>query len=259
MKSVWNDQEAARFDGDLAQRVYSSRLLGREPSLVMHGGGNTSVKSQVANVFGEKEEVLLVKGSGWDLETIEAAGFAPCRMDHLLKLAKLETLSDTQMAVELRKCLTDVSAPAPSVEAILHAILPARFVDHTHADAILTITNAPSGAERVRGLFGDELVYIPYVMPGFKLARLCAELYPKQVRSKTIGMLLLHHGLFTFGESAKVAYERMIELVTRAEDYLAKHNALHPTRPTAKSPVARIDRVEIATLRKSVSDAAGVP
>jgi rhamnose utilization protein RhaD (predicted bifunctional aldolase and dehydrogenase)/NAD(P)-dependent dehydrogenase (short-subunit alcohol dehydrogenase family) len=259
MKSFWNDQEAAKFEGDLAQRVYSSRLLGREPSLVMHGGGNTSVKSQIANIFGEKEDVLLVKGSGWDLETIEAPGFAPCRMDHLLKLAKLPTLSDPQMAVELKKCLTDVSAPAPSVEAILHAILPARFVDHTHADAILTMTNSPNGADRVRGLFGDELVYIPYVMPGFKLARLCAELFPKQAGPKTIGMLLLHHGLFTFGESAKVAYERMIELVTRAEDYLAKWNTLNPAVPSAKSPDAQIDRVEIAALRKSVSDAAGVP
>jgi rhamnose utilization protein RhaD (predicted bifunctional aldolase and dehydrogenase)/NAD(P)-dependent dehydrogenase (short-subunit alcohol dehydrogenase family) len=259
MKNRWNDRDAATYVGDLPQRVYSSRLLGTEPTLVMHGGGNTSVKSTVKDIFGESLDVLFVKGSGWDLETIEPRGFAPCRMQHLSRLAELQSLSDTQMAVELKQSLTDINAPAPSVEAILHAILPARFVDHTHADAILTITNSPHGAERVRALFGDELVYIPYVMPGFKLARLCAELYPQQAGAKTVGMLLLHHGLFTFGESAKVAYERMIELVTRAEDYLAKHNAFHVNAPTAKSADIRIDRLEVAALRKSVSDAAGVP
>lgn len=175
MKSLWNDAEAVKFIGDVQKRVYTSRLLGREPQLVMHGGGNTSVKSQVTNLFGEQEDILFVKGSGWDLETIEAPGFAPCRMTHLLKLAGLETLSDPEMAAELRKSLIEVNAPAPSVEAILHAILPAKFVDHTHADALLTLTNSPNGEQRVREIFGDELVYIPYVMPGFKLARLCAD------------------------------------------------------------------------------------
>ncbi len=125
MKSRWSDQDASRCAGDLALRVYTSRLLGAEPSLVLHGGGNTSVKSSITNLFGEEEGVIYVKGSGWDLETIEAAGFSPCRMQPLLALAKLETLSDPQMAAELRKSMTDVSAPAPSVEAILHAILPA--------------------------------------------------------------------------------------------------------------------------------------
>jgi rhamnose utilization protein RhaD (predicted bifunctional aldolase and dehydrogenase)/NAD(P)-dependent dehydrogenase (short-subunit alcohol dehydrogenase family) len=269
LKSLWNDAEAARFEGHLGQRVYTSRLLGREPSLVMHGGGNTSVKSRIKNIFGEEEEVLLVKGSGWDLETIEAAGFAPCRMDPLLRLARLEKLSDTQMAAELRKSLTDPNAPAPSVEAILHAVLPARFVDHTHADAILTLTNTPGGKERVQELFGTRLVYIPYVMPGFRLARLCAELFPQQSTPSTIGMLLLHHGLFTYGDTARSAYERMIELVTEAEDYLARHGArVHslaaPTKanastaPNSHEP-SRAVRAAIATLRKSISASAGAP
>ena len=261
MKSLWNEQEAAQFQGDVAQRVYTSRLLGREPALVMHGGGNTSVKSQVTNIFGEKESVLFVKGSGWDLETIEAAGFAPCRMDHLLRLATLETLSDPQMAVELRKSLTDVGAPAPSVEAILHAILPARFVDHTHADAILTVTNSPRGEERIGEIFGDRLVVIPYVMPGFKLARLCAELYPKQAGPRTVGMLLMNHGLFSFGDTAKVAYERMVELVTEAEDYLARHGALgqNARRGARPAQATRVPIADIAQLRRAVSDTAGVP
>jgi rhamnose utilization protein RhaD (predicted bifunctional aldolase and dehydrogenase)/NAD(P)-dependent dehydrogenase (short-subunit alcohol dehydrogenase family) len=272
VKNLWNDEEAVRYFGDLPQRVYSSRLLGADSSLVLHGGGNTSVKSEVTNVFGEAESVLYVKGSGWDLVTIEAAGFSPCRMQHLLRLAGLQTLSDAQMAVELKKSLTDINAPMPSVEAILHAIIPARFVDHTHADAILTMTNSPDGEQRVRKLFGEQLVYIPYVMPGFKLARLCAELYPQHAGKNTIGMLLLNHGLFTFGETAKSAYDRMIELVTRAEEYLAERKAWNvrvglskgagaqgatPSKPGSYSaPLARAD---IAALRKNVSVVAGHP
>ena len=264
MKSRWSDQDASRCAGDLALRVYTSRLLGAEPSLVLHGGGNTSVKSRVTNLFGEEEPILYVKGSGWDLETIEAAGFSPCRMQPLLALSKLETLSDPQMAAELRKSLADVAAPLPSVEAILHAILPARFVDHTHANAILTMTNSPNGEHRVRELFGDRLVYIPYVMPGFKLARLCAEVYPSQAGRHTVGMLLLKHGLFTFGETARESYERMIELVTLAEEYLAKRGASTPVRAEMRNGAAadlgsKKLRADIAALRKAVSDAAGMP
>ena len=264
MKSRWSDQDASHCAGDLALRVYTSRLLGAEPSLVLHGGGNTSVKSRITNLIGEEEPVIYVKGSGWDLETIEAAGFSPCRLQPLLALSKLETLSDPQMAAELRKSLTDVGAPSPSVEAILHAILPARFVDHTHADAILTMTNSPDGERRVRELFADRLVYIPYVMPGFKLARSCAEIYPAQAGRNTVGMLLLSHGLFTFGETAKESYERMIELVSLAEEHLAKRGAW--TAVSAESPSAaatvqatRTARADIAALRKAVSDAAGAP
>ena len=264
MKSRWSDQDASRCAGDLALRVYTSRLLGAEPSLVLHGGGNTSVKSRITNLFGEDEPVLYVKGSGWDLETIEAAGFSPCRMRPLLALSKLETLSDPQMAAELRKSLTDIGAPSPSVEAILHAILPARFVDHTHANAILTMSNSPGGEQRVRELFGDRLVYIPYVMPGFKLAHLCAELYPAQAGRNTTGMLLLNHGLFTFGETAKESYERMIELVSLAEEYLARRGAWSPTTAelgdgAETQPVPKPPRADIAALRKAVSDAAGAP
>ncbi|MFI4907562.1 MAG: bifunctional aldolase/short-chain dehydrogenase [Steroidobacterales bacterium] len=263
MKSRWSEPDARQYAGDLALRVYTSRLLGAEPSLVLHGGGNTSVKTSVTNLFGEEEAVLYVKGSGWDLETIEAAGFAPCRMEPLLRLAKLGKLSDREMAAELRKSLIDVNAPSPSVEAILHAILPARFVDHTHADAILALTNSPEGEQRVREVFGDRLVYIPYVMPGFKLARLCAELYPAQAGGETIGMLLLNHGLFTLGETAKSAYERMIELVSLAESYLAQRGARGAgtgvREPAASGPAPKALRGDIAALRKAVSAAATAP
>ena len=264
MKSRWSDQDASRCAGDLALRVYSSRLLGAEPALVLHGGGNTSVKSTVTDIFGEDERVIHVKGSGWDLETIEPAGFSPCRLEPLLALSKLEALSDSQMAAELRKSLTDVNAPAPSVEAILHAILPPRFVDHTHADAILALTNSPDGEHRVRELFGDRLVYIPYVMPGFELAQLCARIYPAQAHRGTVGMLLLKHGLFTFAETAKDSYERMIELVSLAEGYLARRGAWSPVavelaEDSTAQHVSETLRTDIAALRKAVSDAAGSP
>ena len=181
-------------------------------------------------------------------------------MSQLLRLAGLEALTDAQMAVELKRSLTDLNAPMPSVEAILHAIIPARFVDHTHADAILTMTNSPDGEKRVRELFGEQLVYIPYVMPGFKLARLCATLFPRHAGPDTIGMLLLNHGLFTFGDTAKSAYERMIQLVTRAESYLAEHQAWDvPLGPMPDSAPTAFARSDIAALRRQVSDIAGVP
>jgi rhamnose utilization protein RhaD (predicted bifunctional aldolase and dehydrogenase)/NAD(P)-dependent dehydrogenase (short-subunit alcohol dehydrogenase family) len=258
MKSLWNETDAALYPGELGQRVYSSRLLGRESALVLHGGGNTSVKVREKNIFGEEEEILYVKGSGWDLETIEAAGFSPCRLNHLLKLARLDTLSDLQMANELKGCLTNSAVPMPSVEAILHAILPGKFVDHTHADALISISNTAAGLERVREVFGDRLVVIPYVMPGFKLARLCAELFPQQAHAGTIGLVLMNHGLFTFGETARVAYERMIELVTLAENYLAGKGAW--VLPAASNPsTVPAVRTEVAAVRREISEAMGAP
>src|ERR671937_2384628 len=173
MRSLWDDRDAKAYPGPLGQRVYTSRLLGREHALVLHGGGNTSVKIRESTIFGDEQDILYVKGSGWDLETIEAAGFAPLRLDHVRRLASLHQLSDTQMVHELRAALTDPSAPTPSVETILHAMLPYTFVDHTHADALLAITNTENGETRVREIYGDSVVVLPYVMPGFDLARLC--------------------------------------------------------------------------------------
>ncbi len=258
MQSLWNDAEAQQYSGDLAQRVYTSRLLGRDKSLVMHGGGNTSVKIRQPNIFGREEDVLYVKGSGWDLETIEAAGFAPVKLAPLLELATLPTLSDTQMANELRVAMTDASAPSPSVEAILHAILPHKYVDHTHADAVISVTNSPNGRARIEEIYGDSVVIIPYVMPGFKLARLVAELFPPNAGANTIGMILLNHGVFSFGATAQESYERMIDLVNRAEDYLKKQNAwqIELSYPSAPSrPIAR----ELAALRQELSALAGAP
>jgi rhamnose utilization protein RhaD (predicted bifunctional aldolase and dehydrogenase)/NAD(P)-dependent dehydrogenase (short-subunit alcohol dehydrogenase family) len=274
MRSLWNEAEAARHTDDLSLRVYSSRLLGGDPSLVLHGGGNTSVKSTVRTLFGEDERVLFVKGSGWDLGTIEAAGFAPVRLAPLLRLATLDALSDTQMVNELRGAMTDAAAPTPSVEAILHAVLPFPWVDHTHADALLALMNTPVGEERVREVYGDSVVLIPYVMPGFALARAVAELFPAQSHAGTVGMVLYRHGLFTWGDTAREAYERHIELVSRAEEYLAGRGAWAPRRPTAdhrppaaddeggagaggEAPTPR--RVTLAALRHEISHTAGFP
>ena len=258
MKNLWNDTEAARFEGDLGLRIYTSRLLGRDPSLVLHGGGNTSVKIRERNLVGEEEDILYVKGSGWDLEFIEEAGFSPVRMAHLLKLARLEALSDPQMVNELLTHMTRASAPAPSVETILHAILPHQYVDHTHADAVLAVTNTASGEERIREIYGDTVVVIPYVMPGFDLARSCAAKFPAEAHAGTIGMVLMNHGIFSFGATARESYDRMIALVQMAEDYLAGHSAWALPRQRSGIPPKPI-RASAAKLRQEISKVAGFP
>ena len=215
MKSRWNDDEAAGGD-DLDRLVYLSRLVGADPSLVLAGGGNSSVKTVERDVFGDPVDVLHVKGSGWDMATIERAGFAPLRLDPVARLAELPELGDARMARELAAASLDPAAPAPSVESILHAVLPSRFVLHTHADAVLALTDTPGGAALVEEVYGDEVVVIPYVMPGFALARRCAEQFLAERHERTVGMVLLNHGLFTFAGDARTAYENHIDLVGRA-------------------------------------------
>ncbi len=258
MLSLWNDDEARGFSGDLGQRVYTSRLLGREPALVLHGGGNTSVKIPATNLLGDEEEILYVKGSGWDLEFIEAGGFAPVRLAHLIRLAGLPVLSDPDMVNELRTHMLDASAPTPSVEAILHAILPFKYVDHSHADVVVTLCNTPSGERRIRELYGDRVVVIPYIMPGFDLSRLCAEIFPRECTDNTIGMVLMNHGVFSFGATARESYERMIELVSMAEDELKRRNAWSVTCAPKVRP-ADSRRIELATLRRRLAEQIGAP
>ena len=257
MKSLWNNAEAAKFSGPLGPRVYTSRLLGRDKALVLHGGGNTSVKIAEKDLFGEQDEVLYVKGSGWDLESIEPAGFAPVKLDYVRRLASLPALSDPQMVNELATHVLRAGAPAPSVETILHALLPYKYVDHTHADAVLSISNSPDGDQRIRDIYADKVVVIPYIMAGFDLAAYCAREYPKQKTKHTVGMVLLSHGVFSFAAEAKESYELMIELVSMAEKYLTAHKAwsvgLPPTTASA------FKREDAAQLRSDVSMAAGFP
>ncbi len=261
MKSLWDDRSAEQYQGDLALRVYTSRLLGRDPSLVLHGGGNTSVKIREKNLVGESEDILYVKGSGWDLETIAEAGFAPVRMPHLIKLAQLPALSDSQMVNELKTQMTRADAPAPSVETILHAILPYKYVDHTHADAVIAVTNTADGLRRIREIYGDDVVVIPYVMPGFDLARVCAEKFVAEASDRTIGMVLMNHGIFSFGETAAIAYERMIALVDRAEQYLQQQGAWEIGRDAITTNTDKVKplRHDLAQLRSEVSQTAGFP
>ncbi|HSS28422.1 MAG TPA: bifunctional aldolase/short-chain dehydrogenase [Usitatibacter sp.] len=258
MKSLWTDAEAAGFAGDLGQRIYTSRLLGRDKSLVLHGGGNTSVKIRERDLLGRDVDVLHVKGSGWDLEHIEAAGFSPVRLDHLVALAKLPALSDPEMVNELRTHMLRADAPTPSVEAILHAILPHKFVDHTHSDAVLCLTNTPGGEKRIREVYGDTIVVIPYVMPGFDLARSVAEIFPREANARTRGMVLLNHGIFSFGETARESYERMIELVDAAERALDREGAWS-VMPAPGGPAPGAKSEEIASLRRDLSRVAGFP
>jgi rhamnose utilization protein RhaD (predicted bifunctional aldolase and dehydrogenase)/NAD(P)-dependent dehydrogenase (short-subunit alcohol dehydrogenase family) len=232
MESRYTDADAARAISDLraaipphlaaeplALRTYTARLLGADTSLVVHGGGNTSVKAPAKNLFGEAVDALYIKGSGWDLATIEPPGHPAVRLAPLLAYRALPAMSDEDMVNELRANLFDASAPTPSVETLLHAFLPHRFIDHTHADAILALADQPDGERVCRDVFGASLVWVPYVMPGFILAKRTAEAYEAAVaegHAPTV-IILERHGVFTFGASAKESYERMVTAVTRAE------------------------------------------
>jgi rhamnose utilization protein RhaD (predicted bifunctional aldolase and dehydrogenase)/NAD(P)-dependent dehydrogenase (short-subunit alcohol dehydrogenase family) len=251
----WRDDDAPP-PGDLVDsRVYTSRLLGSDHSLVLHGGGNTSLKITRPDLFGNLEDILLIKGSGWDLASIEVAGFTPLRLSDVVRLADLESLSDSEMARQLLTYRTDPSAPAPSVEAILHGLLPYRFVDHTHADAILALTNTTRGTSLVEEVLGGSVLVLPYAMPGFDLARQVAQ-NVHALTPDTHGIVLMNHGIFTFGESARESYERMIALVSRAE--LASPAGIR--RSDGKHVDATGDRrASIVRLRSDVSVAAGAP
>ncbi len=254
MRSRWSDSEAAGFSGDLGKRVYTSRLLGADSELVLHGGGNTSVKIRETDFFGDPVDVIYVKGSGWDLATIKEAGFAPVRMAPLLKMADMPQLSDADMVKHQRAAMLDPEAPNPSIEAILHAVIPFRFVDHTHANAIIALTNHPEGEERVRAVFGGKVLTVPYVMPGFILARTVWELIRgRDLAAEGIrGIILMNHGIFTFADDARGSYESMIEMVSAAEAALDASGA-----KLASVPPAPADLLGLAELRGRVSKLRG--
>ncbi len=229
MQSAFVDREAqALIDRyaesgvarDLALRLYTTRLLGRESALVLHGGGNTSLKTRATDLNGDEVDVLCVKGSGSDMGWIEPAGMPALRLEPLRKLRTRASLSDEEMLRVLRANLIDPTAPNPSLEVFLHAFMPAQFVDHTHATAVLSLTNQPNGAELIREVYGARLGFVPYRMPGFGLAKLAADVF--EADPDVEGLILEKHGIFTFGAQAREAYERMIEMVTRAEERLQR-------------------------------------
>lgn len=231
----WNDTDAQAFvdkagadpaDQQLALRVYSSRIIGQDPDLVMHGGGNTSCKVERKNLFGETEKILHVKGSGWDLATIEAAGLPGVRIEPLLRLRELDHLSDEDMVNVQRNNLIDSSSPNPSVETLLHAYLPHNVVDHTHATAFLVLANLPNFEEAVKEIFGDKLAVVPYIQPGFDLAVAAAKIYEEN--SEVEGLVLKNHGHFTFGDTAKESYDRVIEQTNMVEKWLQEKSGKIP-------------------------------
>lgn len=228
MKSRWSDPEfksvvdayvARGINRDLAIRTYTTRLLGMDPELVLHGGGNTSVKTVFTEMDGSEVDVLCVKGSGWDMGTIEPPGLPAVRLDPLKAMVGFETLSDDDMVMLQRRLLLDPAAPNPSVEAILHGLLPFKHIDHTHANAIVSLTNQPHGGEIVRELFPNSII-VPYVMPGFDLAKACDAAF--RANPNGDGMILLKHGIFTWSEDSRQSYEDMIEKIDRAERRIAQ-------------------------------------
>src|SRR6476660_865700 len=251
MQSAWNDRDAeaavARYAGlgrDLALRVYTTRLLGQDARLVLHGGGNTSVKTRLADLNGEDVDVLCVKGSGWDMGAIEPAGLPAVRLAPLLKLRAREKLSDEEMVRLQRANLIEPAAPNPSVETLLHAFIPHKFIDHTHSTAVLALTDQPDGEALCREVFGARVGYVPYLMPGFGLAKAAAAVFDADPSVE--GLILVKHGIFSFGADAREAYERMIALVTLAEERLTRQRK--PAFTGAKLPACRARVADVAPI-----------
>lgn len=259
MENLFDNDTAAQQADTLALRAYTSRLLGGEHALVMHGGGNTSVK-----VRENGEDILYIKGSGADLGLVSAADFAPVRLAEVLHLIELDALDNTQLVEAFRAALRNPAAPRPSIETLLHAVLPFPWVEHTHADAVLAVADTVDGETHIREALGEAAVIVPYHHSGFELAKACHEVYTRHATPKTIGMVLMHHGIFAFGHSARESYENMITLVNRAEEYLKSHQAWDIPMGFGGSGASSAQAggaviLELAALRRDISLAAGVP
>ncbi|MCC6553109.1 MAG: bifunctional aldolase/short-chain dehydrogenase, partial [Polyangiaceae bacterium] len=254
------DKYGAEHGEDLALRLYTSRLLGADPSLVLHGGGNISVKSRARDLLGDDVDVLLVKGSGWDLAAIEPRGLPACRLEPLRRAAAREAMTDEEMVAILRTQMLDPSGPIPSVEALLHAVLPARFVDHTHADAVLALVDQPDSEAVVRAAYGEGALFVPCVMPGFARARRVAELLRERAErgAPPSLMILDKHGVFTWGATAEESYTRMIEAVTTAERYMDDRIARAPL-PTIAPPSPDLHAAIGPVVRGALARASGRP
>lgn len=259
MKNKWSAEDSALYEGLLGQCVLASRLIGQDPGLVLHGGGNSSVKAPFEDVTGRQIDALWVKGSGWEMGSILKEGFAALPMLRLRELLELDVLSDEDMGRELRAARLDSAHPSPSVETLLHASLPFVAIQHSHADVILNLTNAKKGEAFVREVFGDDVVVIPYVKPGFDLARQVRDEWPKQAHPGTKGMVLMNHGLFSFGEDSRVAYESHVALISRAEKWLDENAGRRGKDSDRGESEIPTDVLQLASLRRSISSAAGHP
>lgn len=267
MRDRWSDDDAreavARWGpgwGEaVALRTYTSRLIGAESSLVLHGGGNTSVKATAVDALGEAREALYVKGSGWDLANLEPQGLPAVDLGWLRRLRALPTMTDEAMVNAIRTHQFDATAPMPSIETLLHAFLPHRFVDHSHADAILALTNTTGGARTVRAALGEDVAIVPYVKAGFDLARLAADVH--DANPDCIGLVLMQHGLFSFGATARESYQRHLDIVQRARKFLGKAAASQTLRPPTRvdtEAAARARATRLAPiLRGALAEPAG--
>ncbi len=248
MKSGWIDRDAetmvahgakSDIDRDFALRIYTTRLLGRDPKLVLHGGGNTSVKARMRDVLGDEVEVLRVKSSGSDMAAIEPDGFCAVRLAPMRKLRALDRIDDEELVGIERANLLDPAAPNPSVEMMLHAFLPHKFVDHTHATAVLSVIDQPDGEKKCAEVFGRRLAFVPYVMPGFGLAKKAIEVFERA--KPRDGLILSKHGIVTFAEDVREVYEHMIEMVSLAEDFIARdRKSVAVASPPASASVAQV-------------------
>ena len=262
MKNKWDSIEAKKYiqkynknriTKDLALRIYTTHLLGRDKALVLHGGGNTSLKTASKNIFNKKIDVMHIKGSGWDMGTIEYQGLPAVELNPLKATLNLNKLNDFEMVNLQRKCLLNSSSPNPSVETLLHAFLPYTYVDHTHASAILSLIDQPSDIKICKDTFGDKVGIVPYVIPGFELAKIAYKVYSQN--TKVIGLILLKHGIFTFGNSAKESYDRMIKLVSIAEKKLQKIPSKIITKRASKkkSTIEKKSNLFLPLIRKYLS------
>ena len=257
MKSLWNNKIALQYvseykkkniSKDLALRIYTTHLLGKNPKLVLHGGGNSSVKSIGKNLYKKNVNLIYVKGSGWDMSNLNELGMPGLELNPLLETVKLNKLNDNDMVNLLRSNLINANSPNPSVETLLHAYLPFKFVDHTHSNAFLSILNQPNSQALIKKIFGNKVGIVPYIMPGFSLAKECLKIFKKD--EKVQGLALINHGIFTFGDSAKQSYERMINFVSDVENYISKNKVKLKTH-TNKSKINMSDFM--LSVRKSFS------
>ncbi len=245
MRNLWKDADTAGMD-DLDLLVYQSRLIGADTALVVWGGGNTSIKVDQADFRGRETPAMLIKGSGSDMKTIERKHFPSLRLDDVLPLFDEESMSDEEMVAYLSKCMLDPSAPRPSIETLLHAFLPYKSVAHSHADAIVALTNNENAQRTIQLVYGDDMAVIEYIRPGFHLSKKVGQAVRGNPRIK--GVVLVNHGLFTWGDTAKEAYDRHADLVDLAEEHY-NANAARSAKGlggTAQKPLETARRHQVA-------------
>lgn len=264
MKNKWVEIEASTHDGELGSLIYVTRLLGREEALGVYGGGNTSIKRTIKNLSGDAEETLYINHGQQPACMIQADGFTPLRCKPLASLIRLESLDSARLENEIACNRTMVALPVPPANTVLHAALPYRIILVSQPDALLAVANTLSGPRRLHEIYRDTVSIVSYAPSGLALARACTQAIPGDTPPQFAGIFVLHQGLITFGETARLAYEHLIDLVTRSEQYLKEHRAwkvaIPQVPPDPKQPAAeKVMRQEIVALRQAVSMAAGRP